>query len=173
MKTAASNTKEEIGKFLVDTAVAGVRQWAKQEAKNIRYDLSYPTILPINKKTFVIGNFKIEILSDHDHLVHKDKKFVHTFYNKKAAVFYCVLTKKNYFNLADKILIRDKTVSMLYDDIQFFQEKLNKNKDSFKHQLWHSRLSELKSKFMLNNQELDKIILTTKYSKIWTNLLHR
>lgn len=171
MKTAESRTKEEVGKFLVDLAMAGIRYWAKQEVNYIRYALNYPVILPVKDKTFIIGNLKVKILGDHSYEVTKENKVIHTFYSKKAAIFYCVFSKINQFIMADKFLNRDMIVAKLYDDINFYNTKLTKKPDAFSKQLWQSRLSEMKSNFILNNRELDKLILTAKYNKRWTNIL--
>lgn len=171
MKTAESHIKEEVGKLLIDLVITGFRQWAKNEVNYIRYALNYPAILPINEKTFVIGNFRIENAGSHCYKVSKDKTHIHTFFNKKAAIFFCVFTKIKYFRLADNILAKDIAVSKLYDDIQFFQSKATTTTDSFKRQLWQSRLSELSSKFGLAVRELDKILISARYNKIWSTIV--
>ena len=173
MKTAESVIKEKLGKFVVDYAVTQVNQWAKQELNYIRHALDYPVVVPVNDKHWVIGNYHIKHLGSHRYKVSIDGKEIHTFYSKKAAVFYVVLTKVQHYKTADGILNEDRIVAKYHDELELYGSKLvnNKKADGFKFQLWQTRYFETKSQFAAAKIELEKRLNSAKYNKIWDNLL--
>lgn len=173
MKTAESLIKEKIGKFVVDFAVTQVNQWAKQELNYIRHVLDYPVVVPVNDHYWVIGNYHIKHLGSHRYRVTLDNKEIHTFYSKKAAVFYVVLTKVQSYNAADKIINDDRLVAKYHDELELYGSKLvnNKKADSFKFQLWQTRYFEAKAQFAAAKIELEKRLNSAKYYKIWEKIL--
>lgn len=173
MKTAESLLKDEIGKLLVDLALSKVNHWARQELNYLRHALDYPVCINLNESHWVIGNFNIKHLGEHRYRVTANGKEVHTFYSKRAAIFYSVLTKIQHYNSADKLLQDDTRVAKLYDDLGFFAAKLapSVKKDSFKLQLWQTRYIETKTQYTLARQELEKRINSAKYMKIWEKIL--
>jgi hypothetical protein len=173
MKTAESHIKEKIGKFVVDYAVSQVNQWAKQELNYIRYALDYPVVVPVNDSYWVISNYHIKHFGTHRYKVTTDGKEIHTFYSKKAAVFYVVLTKLHYYNTADGIINEDRIVAKYHDELELYRSKLvnNKKADSFKFQLWQTRYFETKNKFVVAKQKLEKRLNSAKYNKVWDYIL--
>lgn len=173
MKTAESPTKEEIGKLVIDLAVTKISQWAKTEINYIRHALDYPVVVPINNSHWVIGNYHIKNLGQHRYKVSIFNKEIHTFYSKKAAVFYVVLTKLHYYKTADGIIEEDKLAAKYHDEFELYSSKLlnNKKAEGFKIQLWQTRYLESKSRLSMAKTELEKRLNSAKYMKIWDNIL--
>jgi hypothetical protein len=173
MKTAESHIKEELGKFVVDLAITKVNHWAKQELNYIRYALDYPVVVPINDTHWVISNYHIKHIGTHRYKVTTDKKEVHTFYSKKAAVFYIVLTKMHYYKTADGIIDKDRIVAKYYDELELYGSKLvnSKKADNFKIQLWQTRYFEVKTQLAAAKIELEKRLNSAKYIKVWNHIL--
>lgn len=173
MKTAESHIKDEIGKLLVNLAVAKVNHWAKKELNYIRFALNYPVVLPVSDKQWIIGDYYIKEIGPHGFKVIRDNRVIHIFYNKQAAVLYAALSKIRFYNNADNILNADKEVSKLYDDLQFYSQKVTSktNKDLFKKQLWRARHDDIKLRFISARQDLEKRISCAKYIKIWDKII--
>lgn len=173
MKTAESHIKEKIGKFVVDYAISQVNHWAKQEINYIRHALDYPVVVPINDKHWVIGTYHIKTLGTHRYRVSTDGKEIHTFYSKKAAVFYVVLTRMQLYKTADGIIDEDRLVAKYHDELELYASKLvnSKKADNFKYQLWQTRYLETKSQFASSKIELEKRLNSAKYMKIWEKIL--
>ena len=173
MKTAESFIKKEIGKLIVDLAIAKVNHWAKSELNYIRFALDQPVVIPISNTLWVIGGFYIKHLGPHQYKVSQDSTLVHIFYNKQAAVLYAALTKAHYFKTADSILAADREVAKLSDELEFYSKKLTSKskKDPFKRQLWYTKYNDLKLKYIPAKEELEKRISSAKYIKIWDKLI--
>lgn len=173
MKTAESLIKEELGKFVIDLAITRVNHWAKNELNYIRHALDQPVVVPLNQNLWVIGNYFIKHLGQHRYRVSADKKTIHVFYSKRAAVFYAVLTRMHHFKTADGLLTDDRLVGKLYDDLEFYTSKLvnSKKADNFKYQLWLTRYVETKSQLAQARQELEKRLNSAKYMKVWDQIL--
>jgi len=173
MKTAESLIKKQAGKAIVDLMLVKLDQWAKHEFNYVRHALDIPVLLPLNDKTWVLGNFYIKHLAQHKFQVTQDRKLVHTFYSKQAAVFYTVLTKLHKYKTADDILDKDRCVAKYNDELEFYSKKLLQKKkiDPFKLQLWQTRYFEAKAQYAAAKEQLEKKLLNVKYMKVWSQIL--
>ena len=174
MKTAASSTKSDLGKFLVELAIKKITYWASAEFNSLRNSHQFPICVQTSKNTWVIGNFTIKRNEGHVWPLYHDNKLIHNFYSKQAAMFYAVFEKMKLYLSADAILQADKSLAYANADLEFFTYKIqhiNKKTDTFKQQLWRSRYLESKSKFSNARQELEKRLQSAKYNKIWDRIL--
>lgn len=174
MKTAASSIKNELGKFITDLALHKLNHWAYTEFKNIRHSQAIPVCMPMSDTSWVLGQFEIVHIGPNRWQVSTDNKLVNVFYSKQSAVFYSFFTYMKYYKTADNILLQDRDVARLTDELDFYSKKLNKksNKpDSFKLQLWDSRYLEIKSQLRIAREELEKSLQSAKYCKIWEKIL--
>lgn len=172
MKTAGSYTNDELGKILVNLAIDKINHWAKSEINYIRHALEKPVLIPISDNLWVIGNYAIHTIDNHRFKVTKDKITIHTFYSKKAAVFYAALDKAKQYKIADKLLEADTRVSRLYDECEFYSKKIaaNRKKDNFKLELWSNRYQNFKMQLHPAKNDLEKTLRSAKYMKIWESL---
>lgn len=173
MKTVESRIKKEAaGKVLVDLMMVKLDRWAKHEIDYLRYALNVPVILPFNEKTWMIGKFVIKHMDSDKFHVTEDGKFIHTFYSKKAAVFYAVLIKLQQYQTANEILTKDRKLAKFNDEVVFYFKRLSQNKkiDNFKLQLWQMKLIEAKAQSAIAKEELRKILSNVKYMKVWSKI---
>lgn len=171
MKTAASYTKNELGKFIVDLAIDKFHNWADSEFNNLRHTSNFPVCVPLSSKSWIIANFQLDQLGQHNWRISRDEETIHVFYSKQAAVFYALYTRYKWYKTADRILANDQAVAKLNDEMHFYSTRLtSKTADGFKLQLWHTKYLEAKSKYQVAKQELETTLLSAK-SKFTKNLL--
>ena len=172
MKTAGSYTKEELGKILISLAIDKINYWAKSELNYIRHALDKPVLIPISNNLWIIGNYVIQNVDNHKFKVTKDKILIHTFYSKRAAIFYAALSKIKQYKIADELLNADTKVARLYDECEFYSKKITSKhkKDNFKLNLWFNRYQNFKMQLHPAKNDLEKTIRSAKYMKIWESL---
>jgi len=172
MKTAASSTKSELGKLLVDLAIDQINTWANKELKILKHTAGFPVCVSTGTNSWLIGSFNIKQFGAHSWQVTHDTNLVHVFYSKQAAMFYSVFTTGQYYKTADNLLKADQEVAKLSDEMQFYSGKLAKrNTDSFKHQLWEAKYINARAKYKSAKSELEKTLNSAKYCKIWEKIL--
>ena len=174
MKTAKSSTKNDLGKFLVDLAIDNFNSWATKEFNALRHTARFPVCVPLSEKCLAVGNFEVYCKAQRCWAVSYDKKLIHNFYSKQAAIFYAVFTSLKYYKVADNILLIDMDVAKRSEELLFYNNKIKtvtKKTDPFKYQLWHNRHSDVKAKYHRAKQELEKTLNSAKYMKIWDEIL--
>ena len=162
MKTAASSIKSDLGKFIVDLAIEKFHNWADTEFNHLRHTSVFPVCVPLSSKSWVIANYQLDQLGQHQWKLSTNKELVHVFYSKQAAVLYAVYTRFKWYKTADRILDTDNRVGKLSDEIQFYSNRLAKTTDSFKYQLWNTKYLEVKSKYQVAKAEQESLILSAK-----------
>jgi len=131
----------------------------------------------MSETSWVLGQFEIAHIGPNRWQVSTDRKLVNVFYSKQSAVFYSFFTYMKYYKTADNILLQDRDVARLTDELEFYSKKMNKmNKkntkpDAFKLQLWDARYLEIKSQLKIAREELEKSLQSAKYCKIWEKIL--
>lgn len=162
MKTAESSIKSDLGKFIVDLAIEKFHNWADTEFNYLRHTSNFPVCVPLSSKSWVIANFQLDQLGQHQWKISTNDELVHIFYSKQAAVLYAVYTKFKWYKTADKILFTDRQVAKLSDEMQFYSSRLSKASDSFKYQLWFTKYSEVKSKYQVAKLEQEQTLSAAK-----------
>jgi hypothetical protein len=173
MNKVESIIKEELGKTLVDLAIKEIRGWAKKELNYLRYALNIPVVIPVNNQHYVIDEYTIYITDDYNHIVKKEGKLIHNFFNKKAAIIYIVLEKTRNYSMAQELTERDKIAGKMFNEFMFYSSKLTSGRpqDTFQKELWISRYLESKAQYSQSKRELEKTISNAKYMKIWDKIL--
>lgn len=171
---AASSIKNDLGKFLINLAIDRVDKWAQKEFAILRHNQNIPFCIPITPTSWIVGSYEIDQQGPTAFSVKRDDKLIHVFYSKQSAIFYAVFSKLHYYNMADKLLLKDQKVSKCYNDLEFYSKKLRLEKiikNDFKYQLYYSRYLEAKSLFNLSLEDLEKTLSLAKYYKIWDKIL--
>lgn len=173
MNKVESLIKEELGKTIIDLALREIKTWAKKELNYLRYTLDYKVVIPVNKKSYLIGNHLILFKDKYSYLLKRDNKLIHNFYNKKAAILYVILERTGKYKFAKELLEQDKKVRNYYFDLTFYTNKLTKKskKDFFKKDLFMSRYLESKAQYKQALKDLEKSISNAKYMKVWDRIL--
>jgi hypothetical protein len=98
--------------------------------------------------------------------------FVHKFYSKQAAVFYCLYDTRHKYNQARELLFGDQRLYSLKNQIDQYYVLLKKaieRRDEWRQDLYLARLSHTRPLFVDARDRLQKTIAHAKYSKIWEN----
>lgn len=165
-----SYSKEQLGRQLVKLALSKLDYWTLRELGSYERNDVKILLLPIGKKSWLVGNHKIFYKKNGSYSVIKDKKNVHDFRFKKAAFFYAILEKKHKFQISNAILQNDQLLGRLLEEQAFVTErlKLYRKKDNiFKEQLLSAKLGELENKLKNTKKELEKNLTLAKYVKVW------
>lgn len=165
-----SFTKKELGEKLINIALSKLDQWTLRELKNYSTKNNQVLLIPIGKKTWLVGNLKIRHKKNGTYLVVKDDRIVHEFRNKQSAFFYAILEKKQKYQISLTILHNDQLLGRLLEEKAFVIErvKLYKKRDNlFKAQLFTAKLGELENKLIFVKKQLEKNLTLAKYVKVW------
>ena len=97
---------------------------------------------------------------------------VHDFFNKQAAVFYCLFSSRNKYQRAQELLAEDRQLSQLQGELDWYYHRLKlavEHRDEWRQDLYLARLSWCKPQLEQHRSNMQKIITSAKYSKVWEN----
>lgn len=172
-----SSTKNVLGKILVKLGLAKVDVWTKRQLHILRYKTKFPLCVELDKNTWVIGKHIMKKKADHHYAVYEDQTLIKTFFSRKAAVLFASISNtRNQFHT--KIMLNisknDNLTGKMYDEMQFFRQKVNEIKsknNEFKKHLYMVRYNESRLRFKQCYKELQKNLDTAKYIKVWDEQL--
>jgi hypothetical protein len=174
MKTVASSTKNESTDLVkLKAAIAAtatyINQWTEHEVNSISIRDRMPYIYPIDNLGFIIGHYRI-LNNKGEWQVRTADKLIHSFTEKLSAIFYvlCELTKR--YKLSNNLLLADKTVGRLRNDMVHYEASVKRakvNKDYDRADIWTARLQDATVQLQMANTELRKSLNTAKYIKYW------
>jgi len=102
-------------------------------------------------------------------------RLIHDFFNKQAAVFFCMYETKHHFTSSNKILHSDIRLGRMNDALYQYNIKLKKAEESgdgWRLDLYLARISGIKPMFDAEETNLLKTINHAKYSKVWDTKNH-
>jgi hypothetical protein len=174
MKTAASSTRKESEdiktlKAAIAATATYINQWTEHEVNAISIKDKMPYIYPIDDLGFIIGHYRI-LNNKGEWQVRTSDKVVHIFGEKLSAIFYVLCELKRKFRLSNSILLADKEVNKLRNDIVHYEASAKRakvNKDYISYDIWVARLSEASLLLGDANTELRNSLNTAKYIKYW------
>ena len=164
--------KEELGKFLVNLTITHIDSWANKQFSKLCESPKSLVCLPMGKNSWAIGTYRLKKLDQFKWMLTKDKKLIHVFYSKSAAILYVTLSRSfdpMMVKLAHQLFNSDQSVANLYEKIQYYGlriKKASKTTSDFKKHLWLVRLEETKLRFNAAIKELEKNINSAKYIKV-------
>ena len=166
-KLAHSIAEEQVLHELLDHYLV---HWSKQELGNLIKQNKLIVLSLDNPKGYQIGRFRIwqdnKIWNIRDIINEKD--FV--FYDKQAGVFYCMFEMLQQYNQSRELKTQASWVKKLDQDHEFFRHKYKiaqQSKNSFALDLCEARLSDIKPRLEFAQEQLQKMITSAKYIKIW------
>ena len=127
-------------------------------------------LLPIGPNAYQIGRFRLL----HTHRTWEvqdtfnDKTFI--FINKHAAVFYCLFEIRKRYHASRQLLEQDSVVKTLDSQSELYRHKYKRAcevQNSFAQDLFLARLSDVAPRLTIAKEQLEKMILSAKYIKIW------
>ncbi len=146
--------------------------WTKQEIENLGCNESL-LCLELQNGVYRIGKYFLAHQdSDLWQVNNEHGEYVHKFYSKQAAVFYCLYDTRHKYNQARELLFGDQRLFSLKTQIDQYYVLLKKaieRKDEWRQDLYLARLSHTRPLFADARDRLQKTITYAKYSKIWEN----
>lgn len=140
----------------------------------MRYSDGLAICVPLSKTSWIIGPYRLEELNEHQYRLDFERRLVHVFYSRQAAIFYGVLIRSHnprHIKLAKQILNDDTRAGKLHDELMFYSRKISKDtakSDGFKLDLWRTRRQEIKLHLKQARQDLQKNLDSAKYIKVWS-----
>ena len=150
-------------------AVRFLHHWTQRELNKLNNN-GQVLILPGRAKDdYLVGKYRLHKHNDRCWTVTYDEKTVHDFYDRRAAMFYCMGTQGGqYTKKANEILMLDAVVGKLSSDWAHYAYTMTVAK---KHQNWsqydamQARISEISSKLDYVQDQLEKSLKWAKYMK--------
>lgn len=152
-----------------------LEKWTKSELSKLASSSEF-ICLDLARNLYRVGSFNLKKESANCWVV-KDSagRVVHNFFNCQAAVFYCLYESKQAFKRAGEFLHTDIALGRTHHEVNEYLAQLRtavKNKDCFKQDLYIARLSEARPKLEQLESNLQKSIISAKYSKVWETKNH-
>ena len=150
-------------------AVKFLHHWTQRELHRLNSDGQVYILPGRTKHDYLIGKYRLEKYNDHCWTVSRDNERVHDFYDRRAALFYCMGTQGNrYTQRADEILMLDSIVGKLSSDQQHYAHSLiwaRKHQNWLQYDTVQARMAEISSKLEYVQEQLEKSLNWAKYKK--------
>jgi hypothetical protein len=145
-------------------------KWTKSELSRLVAN-NRLVCIDLSKNLYRIGNHTLQKHKDQSWSVRGiDGQFVHSFISKHAAVFYCLYESKRMYHKSREFLNMDAELDRMSKQVTEYVTYLKlaiEHKDTFKQDLYIARLSYAAPKLELLETNLQKSIISAKYSKVW------
>lgn len=154
---------------MVDMALGYIRHWTHKQVDllNLRGQL---VIVPGNQKNeFVIGRYRMlgrnsRCWTVWDH----NQSWIHDFYDRRAAVFYCMAVQKNQFREAQGLLSSDAELGKLSQDRVFYEHRLSqvrREKNWMLYDVLTARITDTLLRLEHAQEQFEKNLRWAKYLK--------
>ena len=151
----------------VHEAVATVRSWTLRELQSLLSKNNKKLIIiPIGDHGYIVGNHALKIHKNECRVIYRYSDQELVFSNGTIAMVYAITQFYKKYELAEEIHQRDQRLYNLSTEINFFTTKLakaKKQKNSFKTDIYASRLSQAQAQLMYNRGLLEKRLNLAKY----------
>jgi hypothetical protein len=150
-------------------AVKFLHHWTQRELHKLNSNGQVFILPGRNKNEYLVGKYRLEKQNDRCWTVSNDEKRIHDFYDRRAALFYCMGTQGGkYTPRADEILMLDTVVSKLSSDQMHYTHTLTcskKQKNWLQYDIVQARLTEISTKLEYAQEQLEKSLGWAKYNK--------
>jgi hypothetical protein len=144
--------------------------WAGQEVQRL-INKGTLLVIPADSGTgYRIGHFKTTKEGEWWRVISDRHSTELQFSSKISAVFYCLFECKNLLHKSQELLSHDTMVRQLDNDSRLYRHKYKRAcelKNSFAQDLWLARSSDVNPRLTAAQEELQKLINSAKYIKIW------
>ena len=144
--------------------------WAGQEVQRL-INKGTLLVIPTDSGTgYRIGHFKTTKEGEWWKVTNERSSREMMFSGKFPAVFYCLFECKKLYKKSQELLNQDNIVRQLDNDSRLYRHKYKRAcelKNSFAQDLWLARSSDVNPRLTTAQEELQKLINSAKYIKIW------
>jgi hypothetical protein len=154
---------------MIDIALGYIRHW-KHKQLNQLHRHGHMIILPGSRKNeFTIGKYRMLGYNANCWTVwnHNNDR-VHDFYDRRAAVFYCIAIQKNQFRDAQALLLADTEIGKLSMDRVFYERRLSqarREKNWMIYDVITARLTDTLIRLEPAQEQFEKNLRWAKYLK--------
>ena len=163
-------SKRAAAETLADLMATMLDNWTKTQLNQLSVNQEFVCI-DMGKNIYRIGKFNVRKRNEISWTVSDSfGKLIHDFYNKQAAVFFCLYETRNQFSRASEFLHYNIDLASAQQQVEYYTAKIRtaaKKKDDFKQDLYIARLSDVRPKLEMVQTNLQKSIYAAKYSKVW------
>lgn len=143
-------------------------QWTSQQLDKLAYDKEFVCV-DLGKHIYKIGKFSLHRHHETSWVVKNAfLEPIYDFYNKQAAVLFCLYETREMFHKSQEFLNYDRELGSLQEQVNYYvmrYKKAVKKRDNFGSDLYLARLSCAKPLLENVQTNLQKSIITAKYSK--------
>ena len=165
-KLAKPQLKEVIQATEAASIYIGV--WTKKETRRILQ--TEPVIVPVNSG-YMVGKHTVKSVDGSWHVYNVWHEFMHSFSNKKSAIYWCLLQTLGKLNHSKTLLDQDHWYTKCEQDRLHYirsRRRAVAQKDFFKVDIWDARLSKNQNVLEIAKNDLEKTLSSAKYLKgIW------
>jgi len=167
-KLFAKATQQATTETVEHVLLGLISAWSSRELDRMSNRQDF-VCLNLGKDFYRVGRFNLQKQPNGDWQVSDiDGYQVHAFYNQHAAVFYCLFETKKLFHKAREFIQCDHAVYRARLEVSYLQEKLQKaikKKDFFSADVFRARLSDMLPKMEALETNLQKTLISAKYTK--------
>lgn len=154
---------------MVSYALGLIKTWTNKEISRLRQSGELVITPGRSKNEFIIGSYNLKGVHAGCWTVADtaDKK-LHDFYDRRAAVYYCIAAQNNQFTRASTLLNADKEVAKLSEDkLQYerTQRRATKEKNWVLYDIMDARLSDINVRLTHAQEQFEKNLHWAKYLK--------
>lgn len=153
---------------VLNEAVQFIKNWTHKELSRLA-DNGEIIILPGRRKhEYTIGKYHMYKHNNQCWTVCYDEQWIQDFYDRRAALFYCIGNQSGYAKKAEEIRLLDFAAGKLAGDWAVYNSTLLKAR---KTRNWHqydttlARISQISSKLDDVQEQLEKSLAWAKYKK--------
>ena len=150
-------------------AVKFLQNWTHKELYRLNRNGEVYILPGSSKNSYLVGKYKLIKHNEHCWTVIQDDQRVHDFYDRRAALFYCMSTQAGRHTArADEIRQLDGIVGKLISDSMHYTHSLDwakRTKNWLLHDVVQARIIEISSKLEYHQEQLEKSLKWAKYNK--------
>ena len=142
--------------------------WSRKQLDLLAQEREF-VCMDLGRDIYQVGKYYLERQQEHSWIVrNRYKETVHDFYNRQAAVLYCLFDSRNQIHRAYDFLRQDQELARLSNQMREYNDllkKASKKQDIFRQDLYIARISWVRPILEEAQINLEKTINGAKYSK--------
>jgi hypothetical protein len=153
----------------VGMALGYIKHWTHNELARLNKTGEIIITAGPKKNEFKIGLYKLQGRAEHCWTVwNANGQWVQDFWDRRSAVFYCMLEQRQQYNKARNIRTSDHNVAKMMEDRNSYlysQKKAVKSKNFMLYDILDARLSDVNTRLEQAQDQLEKNLTWAKYTK--------
>lgn len=168
-KRKQPDLKSAVVDAVLTEAVKFIHQWTHRELSRLNQDKQILILPGGARDEYLIGRYRLHKQNDHCWtVINESNTLIQHFYDRRAALFYCLGAQGAYTSRAEEIRRLDSMLGKLCLDWGWYIRSL---KTAKKEKNWHlydtveARISDISTKVEYVQEQLEKSLRWAKYKK--------